>query len=339
MAKKHIGTLHKHDPIHKYLSDNIFPQMASDLPCKPEYRIFQLHDTTHNNQVYLYEEKGTRKTVVGKFFGGGNHLSLEKAGERARREFHRLKSLREVGLGHPPHKVVQAFGYNPELRHLLVEEYVVGDSLCKILMQALSSGYVDILYNVLSPLAYFLATMHNRTANGCQVDFNEDCAYFNRLVEQLKKNKGLSYHDAQEFYGYCARWRERPNMWEDQQVLVHGDATPPNFIFRENLAVTAIDFERMKYADRVFDLGRIVGEIQHYFIHHGRSKEDAEPYIGHFLWEYARHFPNHHEAFRSITARLPFQIAITLMRIARNTWISPAHSYRLLYEAKRILNH
>ena len=125
-------------------------------------------------------------------------------------------------------------------------------------------------------------------------------------------------------------------MWDDHQVLTHGDATPSNFIFSGN-GVTAIDLERMKYSDRVFDLGRVVGEIQHHFVQGTGNKENAEPFIGHFLWEYSCHFPDRHSAFKAITARLPFQIAVTLLRVARNSWISRDHAHKLIQMAKGTL--
>jgi aminoglycoside phosphotransferase (APT) family kinase protein len=119
--------------------------------------------------------------------------------------------------------------------------------------------------------------------------------------------------DTAEFHWLLDRWREKPRMWEDTQLLVHGDATPSNLLFDPGLI--AIDLEGMKPADRVFDLGRIAGELQHYFLQATGNKHAAEPFIGHFLWEYACHFPDRQRAFNSITGRLPFQMA--LMREGR----------------------
>jgi hypothetical protein len=126
-------------------------------------------------------------------------------------------------------------------------------------------------------------------------------------------------------------------MWEDQQVLVHGDATPDNFMFGGGLSVTAFDLERTKRADRVFDTGRIVGELKHYFMCATGDRNAAEPYIGHFLWEYARHFPDRESAFRSIVGRTPFYLGITLLRISRNNWVGPEYRRRLIDEAKECL--
>jgi hypothetical protein len=63
----------------------------------------------------------------------------------------------------------------------------------------------------------------------------------------------------------------------------------------------------------------------------------AEPFIGHFLWEYCCHFPDRMSAFKSITRRTPFHMGITLLRIARNSWIDWEYRWRLVREAKVIL--
>ncbi len=122
-----------------------------------------------------------------------------------------------------------------------------------------------------------------------------------------------------------------------RQVLVHGDATPDNFMFGDGLQVIAFDLERAKRADRVFDTGRIAGELKHFFLRATGKKDAAEPFIGHFLWEYACHFPNRDRAFQSITGRTPFYLGMTLLRIARNQWIDPDYRRRLIHEARACL--
>ena len=98
-----------------------------------------------------------------------------------------------------------------------------------------------------------------------------------------------------------------------------------------------MDLERLKATDRVFDLGRVTAEIKHFFMQYTGNREPAEPFIGHFLYEYACHFPDRQSAFSAITSRLPFYMGLTLLRIARNSWITGAHRRRLLEEAKQTL--
>ena len=119
--------------------------------------------------------------------------------------------------------------------------------------------------------------------------------------------------------------------------MVHGDATPENFMFGSGLEVMTFDLERSKRADRVFDIGRIAGELKHFFMWKSANKDAAEPFIGHFLWEYACHFPDRDGAFAAITGRTPFYMGITLLRIARNSWVEPGHREQLLSEAKACL--
>ena len=99
----------------------------------------------------------------------------------------------------------------------------------------------------------------------------------------------------------------------------------------------AIDLERMQWADRVFDLGRLCGELKHFFMQALNDPGAAEPFIGHFLWEYCCHLPDRMGAFAAITRRAPFYIGITLLRIARNSWIGPEYRWRLVQEATHIL--
>ena len=126
-------------------------------------------------------------------------------------------------------------------------------------------------------------------------------------------------------------------MWQDRQVWLHGDATPANFLFGPGMDVAAIDLERMKRGDRVFDVGRVAGELQHSFMRDSGVRRRAEPFIGHFLWEYSGHFPVREQTFESVTARAPYYMALNLLRIARNGYIDQDYGRRLVTRAKRML--
>ena len=331
MPKQYLGHLSSQDPLHPYLVQDVLPQIGVRGRAA-DFRVFSMKD----GKVYLYEERHSCAQVVGKFFVSGGHHSADGM-QRMRQEFDNLELLRGYGLAGYPHHVVRPLGTNSWLNSILVEEYAPGVPLSAFVNDAIHQGHSQPLFEKLTALAYFLATLHNRTANGQGVDFHQDCAYLDRLVRKLQNQKVIGAWDADEFYWLRDRWREKPRMWEDNQVLVHGDATPSNLLFGRGLSVIAIDLERMKRADRAFDLGRIAGELQHHFLQAAGNKHGAEPFIGHFLWEYACHFPDRARAFRSITGRLPFQMALTLLRIARNSWVSVSQRGRLVEEAKIIL--
>ena len=126
-------------------------------------------------------------------------------------------------------------------------------------------------------------------------------------------------------------------MWQDRTVLVHGDATPSNFFFGDGMYVITFDLERVKWTDRIFDVGRIAGELQHFFLRSTGDKNNAEPFIQYFLQEYAWHFPDQPETFQSITARVPFHMGTTLLRIARNSYLDQGYRMQLVREAKECL--
>jgi aminoglycoside phosphotransferase (APT) family kinase protein len=156
-------------------------------------------------------------------------------------------------------------------------------------------------------------------------------------VEQLRTAGSIGWDESRDILRLKNLWHDRACMWQDHQVLVHGDVTPPNFLFGDGPWVIGLDLERLKSTDRVFDLGRLTAEIKHFFMQYTGNKDLAEPFIGHFLWEYACHFPDHQSAFSAITSRLPFYMGLTLLRIARNSWITEDYRRRLLDEAKRTL--
>ena len=109
-------------------------------------------------------------------------------------------------------------------------------------------------------------------------------------------------------------------------MLVHGDATPSNFFFGDGMYVISFDMERVRIADRCFDVGRIAGELHHFFMRTVGNRYAAEEFVGHFLWEYASRFPDREAAFNAITRRIPFYMGTTLLRIARNSYLE--HDYR-----------
>ncbi|MEW5773070.1 MAG: phosphotransferase [Thermodesulfobacteriota bacterium] len=333
MHGAYLGRLSPDDPLHGYLRHEIAPQIGYP-PSHADYRVFRPACSHH---VYVYEERRHGYRVVGKFHPPNGHRDAGAAARAAHTEYGNLLYLRGLGLAGDQHHVVRPLGCNPFLNNLLVVEYLEGQLLGSVIEQAIHAGRRDRLFRRLAGLARFLAAMHNRTAGDWTVNFSESCDYMGRLVRALARRWDLDRQHCEELHGLCEAWRRREIMWEDRSVLVHGDATPSNFLFGPDGTVLVIDLERMKWADRVFDLGRLCGEIKHYFLQGVGDPLAAEPFIGHFLWEYCGHFPDRDRAFRSVTRRLPFYMGITLLRIARNPWVSEDYRQRLIREAKHIL--
>ena len=329
MNRNYLGRLSEHDPLHAYLQHDIQPQVSGASGCS-KYRVFGLNGS---NDVYLYEDRNTGTKVIGKFFLSARKKDVAKAVSRLTREFENLCMMRDYGLAGDQHHVVRPLGRHYSMNALLVTEYCEGQLLSEVILEAIRNGDHAKLYQKLTALAYFLSAFHNRTAIGVGVEFHEDCDYMDRLIHKLRDIRSIGASEAGELYWLRDQWRNQPRMWEDQKVVVHGDATPDNFMFGNGLEVTAFDLERTRRADRVFDTGRIAGELKHFFMRATGDRHAADPFIGHFLWEYACHFPDRDSAFASITGRTPFYMGITLLRIARNGWIEAEYRYRLICEA------
>jgi hypothetical protein len=327
------GHLPQSDPLYGYLRYDILPQIGEN-GSSPNFRVYRIQASNH---VYLYKDRRSQTRLIGKFFGDVSDRSPQNAFRCMEREFNNLHYLRGIGFAGYPHYIARPLSRNASLNCVLVEEFCYGISLNDFILKANGKGERKALFGKLTALAYFLATLHNRTATGDRVDFNRDCSYFDRIMDQLKNWGHIGWDEAQELYWLKDRWREKGCMWEDNQVLVHGDVTPTNILFGDGLWVIAIDLERMKRADRVFDVGRVAGEIKHFFMQYTGNHLMAEPFIAHFLWEYACHFPDRDSAFASITRRVPFHMGLTLLRIARNSWINGKYRRQLLDEARKTL--
>jgi aminoglycoside phosphotransferase (APT) family kinase protein len=333
MGRTYLGRLSENDPLHGYLQYDIQPQINGSTG-HTNFRVFRLNGS---NDVYLYEDRNTGAKVVGKFFLSSRRRDASTGAARLTGEFDNLSMMRDFGLTGYPHHVVRPLGRNYSLNALLVTENCEGELFSDVIQSVIQNGDNNRLFNKLTALGYFLSHFHNKTANGMGVDFHQDCSYMDRLISKLKEIGAIGWDEAHELYWLRDQWRNQPRMWEDQQVMVHGDATPDNFMFGGGLSVVAFDLERTKRADRVFDTGRIAGELKHFFMRATGDKFAADPFIGHFLWEYSCHFPDRDSAFRSITGRTPFYMGITLLRIARNSWVGSEYRRRLINEAKECL--
>ena len=321
------GHLSKNDPLYNYLVHDILVQVGADG--RNGIRVF---NSRSSHAVYIYEDRTSNVKVVGKFFAAGKN-DFEQAKRKMYREFNNLNEIRSY-LG-KNHYVARPLGCNENLNCLLVTEFCYGEPLDTVILQSIYNRNEKYLLEKLSALALFLATLHNRSAQPVMVDFQKICRYYNNIVSQL--HNICDRCETEYLRNLGEKYRHDPVMYQDQEVLVHGDATPANFFFGQGLYVISFDLERMSRSDRLFDTGRIAGELKHFFLFHTKNKYAAEPFIKHFIWEYSCHFPDREQAFRSITARLPFYMGQTLLRIARNTYLNHQYRRQLIEEAKLTL--
>jgi aminoglycoside phosphotransferase (APT) family kinase protein len=333
MNGKYVGYVADHDPLYDFLHRIMRDDMGVRAP-QPAFRVFRL---SGSNEVYGYEEKSSGTKIICKFYGTRFRGDRDRAARMAQQEYDGLELLRRYDLVGSPHHVIRPLGLNPDINGVLALEHYSGEEFSHAIARATRHGDEAHLYWRLKALAYFLATQHDRTANGAGVDFDADCRYFDTVVGRLEKDHRIGQWDVDEFFWLRDCWRDRPRMWQDRQVWLHGDATPANFLFGDGMDVAAIDLERMKRGDRMFDVGRVAGELQHAFMRTTGDRHRAEPVIGHFLWEYSSQFPDRRRTFQSVTSRAPYYMALNLLRIARNDYIDREYSGRLVAQAKELL--
>ena len=161
----YLGHLSRNDPLYGYLQCDILPQVGISGGA-PDFRVYRLPASNH---VYLYADRHSRTSYIGKFFNGVKGRTPESARRLMEHEFSNLNHLRSKGFAGDPHYVARPLGHNASLDCVLIEEFCYGTPLTDFLLSAIHHGARDPLFQKLSALASFLASMHNRTTNGIGV--------------------------------------------------------------------------------------------------------------------------------------------------------------------------
>jgi len=316
----------------EYLREEIFPQLAP-----PPYGEIEITSLGAQKPVCLFFEKKRNIMVVGKLFKWGI-VPLEEAWLEADNEYSNLKLLREqLGMDGDADHVVAPLGESRKLSALLVTERAPGQTLDHYIAEAIFEQQHDELLQTLSHLARFFVKLHEagRTERPLSTDLPR--LYLNSLLNSLGDGS-IDYPKRVEIEEYAVRWWNKEHIFtSDRETIVHGDATPTNFLF-DNGNVTAIDLESMKWADRCWDLGFIAAELKHHFMWRTGNGWGAEPFIGHFLWQYTINYGDT-RFFQVITRKLPLYMALGLLRIARNCYVGDTHRECLVMEAEQCLKY
>jgi hypothetical protein len=325
--------VHEKVALCEYLKEEVFPRLAP-----PPYGEVGIERLCYRKPVYLFLDTAQNIMVIGKFFTCGT-VSLEEAWLSAEREYFNLKLLRDkFGMDGNSYQVANPLGKNKELCALLVTERAPGETLDYYIEKAIYEQQSQQLFDKLSYLARFLVKLHRNSDTGRQGSRELPRRYLGELLNSLGQDI-LNPCERSTIEEHAARWWGEASIFsQDSEVIVHGDATPTNFLFQDE-KVTGIDLERMKWADRCWDLGFLVAELKHHFAWRMGDGWAAEPFIGHFLWEYALHYNCDPQFFYAITRKIALYMALGLLRIARNLWLDQPHREYLIMEAKQCLEH
>jgi hypothetical protein len=324
--------LNPRHPFFHFLADIVYPQLGAHLE-KPRFRITPL---AGSHWVFLFSEETSEQRVIAKYcflpesLRNRNLALIEK-------EYDQMLFLRGLGFNGFPCRVARPLGNKNHLPLGLVQEWEAGRNLDYFLQQAIYQADGAPLFARLAQLAFFLAGLHRKTQNGLSVEWQPVQTYYQKVLTQLSEEGLVSTAGVKIFSWLIDQWRKRLAGRQTLQVLVHGDATPTNFIFPSEQELVALDLERVKYSDRVWDLGMVCGEIKHAFLWRRRDGSGAEPFIRHFLRGYASFFPEPEKMFCRICRVIPFIMAATELRIARNAYLDRPYRRYLIREAKECL--
>ena len=296
-----------------------------------------------SRQVYYFRFSGNGLAVVGKFLSAYPPASAADRG--LGREYHNYQRAAALGLTDGRFRIPRLLGRWPELRLGLLLEAVPGPDLDRLILGVAGQGDLSSLYQGLANLAELLAFWHSLPVPPAPVSSLEALNYLDKLRRQLRRQGLLTPEDEAALAEERAAWELRLAQFPDCQVLVHGDATPTNFLFPNGGGqggppgggVVALDLERLRAADRLWDLSWVAGELKHAWAWRTANPAAAEGAIGHFFRTYLAALAGDPQLTERLYLLNPFFMALAELRIARNAYLTWDHRRWLVAEARRCL--
>lgn len=275
--------------------------------------------------------------VVGKFFSANppqSSADLSLAQEYA--NYRRLPALGLTNGTNGQGLMPRLLGHWPQASLGLLLEAVPGPDLDSLIQAACHHGDPASLERGLEKLARLLAFFHSRPVPAAPVSPDPALAYLDKVMGQLQAAGLLTRDDWQALTDERAFWATRFRDFPDRQVLVHGDATPTNFLFPDGRAV-ALDLEKLRVCDRLWDLSWVAGELKHAWGWRLQNLGGAEGAIGHFFSAYRASAGLAPALTGRLSSLNPLYMALAELRIARNLYLSWDYRRELVAEARRCL--
>jgi len=295
---------------------------------------FQAEPLPSSRPVFRLSFSGALRSAVGKFFTGCPPATSQD--RSLAREYQNYLWLADQGREPLNGSLPRLLGQLPEQGLGVLLEAVSGPDLDHFLAQAALGGQMEALCRRLDKLAGLLTRFHQTSAPGTLTSPDPARRYFNKLCFQLT-NLGLFSADEQGALMEARdAWEPQLVKFPDRTVLVHGDATPTNFLFPDGRAV-AVDLERLRYTDRLWDVSWVAGELKHAWGWRTGDLAGAEPAIRHFFRAYLDHLRAAPYVVDRVYRLNPFYMALAELRIARNEYLPWDYRRELVGEAMRCL--
>ena len=289
-----------------------------------------------SRQVLRFTFPAGGYAVVGKFFSA--YPPQASADLSLAREYDHYLRLPALGLGNGRGLVPRLLGRWPQRSLGLLLEAVPGPDLDHLLLRASVHGDPAPLFQALDQLAHLLAFFHSRPVPALPVTSQPALVYLDKLMAQLLEAGMLTREDWQALARERHAWEERFQDFSDRQVLIHGDATPTNFLVPNGRAV-ALDLERLRVGDRLWDLSWVAGELKHAWGWRSADFCGSEAAIRHFFRMYLTAAGLDPALTHRLVSLNPFYMALAELRIARNLYLTRDYRRELVGEARRCLAH
>lgn len=293
MAECHVNTLKPGDPFRDWLVEEVMEHRVRDKNCC--VKVFKNGSSSHT--VCRYHFKGENFSVMAKFFAEPTgRLKNYNACKAMKNEFKKLELAASLI------NVARPLAMNKEFNCALVTEHIPGKPLSWYFKSEKN------LYEKLTGMSHMLRKLHDNTRS-----------YYNKENEFINYHGVLDHltldHNTRETFNHLlGEWWYSPLLNREHGCMIHRDVHPSNYIFHKGKPY-ALDFESSWFhANPVRDLGVLSAELKNYFEQNKGGGSKAEPYIGHFLWEYSG---GDEKNFMEITKVLPFYMSLGLLRSAR----------------------
>jgi len=286
-----VNTLKRGDVFRDWLVDLLGEKIRNK---KCHVAVYKIAPASHT--VCRYEFEGENYSTIAKFYaeptGWKRNYNPEKS---MNREAKNLKLVEKII------DVPKPLAAERQFNCVLLTEYIYGRPLYKYMKDETE------LYDRLTSIARLLRRLHDSTRSHYHKE--GDFYKFHQTLDQLNLNRELR----ETYNQLLGNWWYSDLLDWPNGCMIHHDANPVNYLF-SNDKVYALDFESARlHANPVHDLGVMAAELKHYFALHKRDGNRAEPYIGHFLWQYSQNISE----FKKITRVLPFFMSLGLLRMDR----------------------
>ncbi|MGQ9687903.1 MAG: phosphotransferase [Desulfobaccales bacterium] len=311
----------------------LYRLLAPHLGAEPHHGLW-VERLRASRPVFRFSRGDNGTGAVGKFF-----LAQRPATSQDRslvREYDNYRTVENLGFA-AAGLIPRLLGRATDLGLGLLLEGTAGPDLDYFLAQACQGWEREACFAKVANLGELLAFFHTRPVPSELVSLEPAFAYLKKLQGQLQALGLLSPADINFLAAVRRFWEDQDTAFPDRRVLLHGDATPTNFLF-PNGRIIALDLERLRPGDRLFDLSWIAGELKHAWAWRQGDWVAGEKLIQTFFQAYLKALSASDYLSRRVFALNPFYMALAEMRIARNSYLSWEYRRALVAEALKCLD-